>query len=158
MAKSFREQLLGEVEDIRRIPGDLDLRRVQVWVVRTVYSGSRVGAPGASSQVTRTRILVGGHNPKVRQVQARDLVAGASALVVAEWEVGPITPEQAGMAPHELTPEQVPGGPPTTVQYLLKGPGFPDTGLICVKIGDSTTQNFRYTLRLRAAGRAGART
>ena len=149
---ALRERLLSSVDRLRAIPGRLGLHRYQVWVRVTTYSGTRVGLGTAS--VTDTRLLVGGKDPHVKEVRSKDIVAGTAELVSMEFDIGPLTPEFSGgggTTTDTINPAK--GTDPGTTMYLLKGPGLPPDGLLCIRVSDDTDRPFRYMVRVRSSGR-----
>ncbi len=148
---ALRERLLSSVDRIRAIPGRFGLHRYQVWVRVTTYSGSRVGVGTAT--ITDTRLLVGGKDPHVKEVRSKDIVAGTAELGSAEYDIGPLTPEFAGGGTLTNTINPAKGTSPGTTEYLLKGPGLPTDGLLCIRVSDDTDRPFRYMVRVRSSGR-----
>ncbi len=147
----LREDLLPVVDEARAIAGELGFRRYQVWVRVVTSAGPRAGI-GAQS-VTETRLLVGGRqDPKVREVRRKDVVAGTSELVAAEYDIGPLTPEFAGGGVAESTINPAKTGTPTTVTFLLKGPGLPTEGLLCQRVADHLDRPLRVVIRVRSMG------
>lgn len=149
---SLRDDLLPVVADARAIAGELGFRLFQVWVRKTVWSGSRINVGTAT--VTEARLLVGKQNPKVRQVTSRDVVAGTPEMFSAEYEIGPLTPAFPGGGTLEATINPEKTSSPTTVLYVLKGPGMPTDGLLCQRIDDDTDRPLRMMIRVRSTGRA----
>lgn len=148
---SLKNDLLPIVDDLRSIAGELGFRPYQVWVRKTEYAGSRVGL-GART-ITETRLLVGGQDPKVKEVSRKDMVAGTQELVDAEYEIGPLTPSFAGGGVSENTINPEKSATPTEVSFLLKGPGMPDEGLLCKRVGDHVARPLRYVIRVKSMGR-----
>ena len=144
---TFRDDLLPDIEDIRAIPGEFGLRVFEVYVRLVTSDGARVGI-GART-VTETQLLVGGQNPKVKQMRGKDVVAGKSELEANTFEIGPLTP--GFTTPEVLNPEG--DGRPKEVYFVIKGPGLPTTGLLCVRTDDDTDAPFRYMLRVKSSGR-----
>lgn len=150
---ALKDDLLSLVDELRAIAGDLGFRPYQVWVRTTQSAGTR---PGIGTKVlSETRLLVGGQNPKVREVKRRDIVAGSNNLLTAEYDIGPLTPEfgGGGISHDTISPQR--SSTPTEVWFLLKGPGFPATGLLCQRIGDHVDRPLRIVIRVRSTGRAG---
>ena len=150
---ALKDDLLPIIDDLRSIAGDLGFRPYQVWVRVTTYSGPRVGI--GSKTVTETRLLVGGQDPKVREVRGKDLVAGANELADSEYDIGPLTPEFAGggVAHSTINPQR--SGLPTTVEFLIKGPGMPTEGLLCKRVSDDVDRPLRLVIRVKSIGRKG---
>lgn len=148
---TFRDDLLPDIDDVRSIPGEMGLRRFQVWARVTTYSGSRVGE--GTKTVTDTRLLVGGQDPKVREVHSKDVVAGTGEMQATEFDIGPLTPAFAGggIADATINPEHT--STPTTILFVLKGPGLPASGLLCQRVTDGNDHAFRSTVRVRSSGR-----
>lgn len=147
---SLKDDLLPLIDTLRAIPGELGFRPYQVWVRTTTYAGPRVGI--GSKNVTETRLLVGGQDPKVREVHRKDVVAGSSELVNAEYDIGPLTPEFAGggVAASTINPDKT--STPTTVMFLLKGVGLPADGLLCQRVGDHVDRPLRMVIRVQSVG------
>lgn len=150
---SLKDDLLPLIDKLRAIPGELGFRPYQVWVRKTTYSGTRVG--NGTATTTETRLLVGGRDPKVREVRRKDAVAGATELVEAEYDIGPLTPEFAGGGISESTVNPQRTGTPTILVFRLVGPGMPDEGLICQRVGDHVDRALRMVIRVRGTGRKG---
>lgn len=148
---SLKDDLLPLIDTLRAIPGDLGFRPYQVWVRTTTYAGPRVGV-GAKT-VTETRLLVGGQDPKVREVRRKDVFAGTPESVNAEYDIGPLTPEFAGGGVSESTINPEKTSTPTTVTFLLKGPGLPTEGLLCQRVGDHLDRPLRMVIRVQSMGR-----
>lgn len=142
---SFRDDLLADIDAIRGIPGELGLHRYQVYTQKTVWAGSRPGF--GSRSVIETRVLVGGQDPHVREIRSNDIVAGADDLQYVEFEIGPLAPDTIST----LDPAQ--DGQPTTVAWLIKGPGLPSTGLLCSKVSDDVGKPFRTMIKVKSMGR-----
>lgn len=150
---ALRDDLLPVADAARAIAGELGFRRYQVWVRKTVSAGSRVGL-GATT-VTETRLLVGGQDPRVREVRSNVEVAGSPELMGAEYEIGPLTPEFAGggIAESTINPEY--DGSATAIHFVLKGPGLPASGLLCKKTRQDMDRPLRMMLRVQSTGVAG---
>lgn len=148
---SLKDDLLPLVDEYRGIAGELGFRPYQVWVRKTSYAGPRAGL-GART-VTDTRLLVGGQDPKVRIVRNKDVASGTSEFQATEFEIGPLTPEFAGGGVPEdvVYPER--SSTPTTVLFLLKGPGLPDEGLFCQRISAHVDHSLHAMLRVQSTGR-----
>lgn len=151
---SFRDSILPAVQAIRNIAVDMGIRRFQVWTRVVTWSGSR---PGVG---TKTEVDTYLGRVKVRDVKSKDVVAGMSELADAVYELGPFTPEHGAIvntpdtkapSPDMLAPPQT--GATSESYYLLKGPGLPDDGVLCARVGDTTTRPFRYMVTVRAIGR-----
>lgn len=149
---ALRDDLLPIVDDARAIAGELGFRRYQVWVRTTTWSGSRVGL--GTKTVTDTRLRVGGQDPKVREVTSGDVVAGTPELAFVEFEIGPLTPQFPGGGVSENTVNPPKGVSPSTVVFVVKGPGLPADGLICQRIDGDSDRPMRMMLRVRGSGRA----
>lgn len=151
---TLKDDLLPLIDRLRAIPADLGFRPYQVWVRTTTWTGSRFGV--GTKTVTDTRLLVGGKDPKVREVRRKDAVAGTSELVNADYEIGPLTPEFAsgGVAESTINPQK--GNDPGTVLFLIKGPGMPEEGQLCQRVGDHVDKPLRTVIRVRTVGRKGA--
>ncbi len=147
---TLKDKLLPVGDKARRIAGKLGFRPYQVWVRISVYAGTRA-AQGASSY-TETRLLVGDQNPKVREVKRKDIVAGSLALVEAEYDIGPLTPQFPGGGVAFSTVDPVRGSSPMVVHYVLKGPGLPTAGLLCEKVADHVDRPLRTVIRVRSIG------
>lgn len=148
---SLKDDLLPLIDSLRAIPGELGFRPYQVWVRVTTYAGPRVGVGAVS--VTETQLLVGGQNPKVREVKNKDVVAGTSEFTSATYDIGPLTPtfSGGGFGASTLDPEKT--STPTTVLYVLKGPGMPSEGLLCQRISDDVDRPLRSVIRVQSIGR-----
>lgn len=148
---ALKDDLLPLVDTLRAIPGELGFRPYQVWVRKVVWSGARVGLGSAS--VTETRLLVGGRDPKVREIRSKDVVAGSVEYSDADYEIGPLTPEFAGGGVAESTINPTKNGQPTEVTFLVKGPGMPTEGLICQRVESDLHRPLRAVIKVRSTGR-----
>ncbi len=149
---TFRDDLLPDIDDLRGIAGELGMHRFQVWVRVQVWTGARPGEGIVTTTLTRLR--VGGQDPKVVQVRSKDAMAGTAELDVAIWKVGPLTPSWAsgaGITPEMLDPAKATTG--STIQYILKGPGLPESGLLCKRTNDELDKPLRYTVTIQGTGR-----
>ncbi len=151
---ALREDLLPDVQVIRDIAVEFGIRRFQVWTRVISWSGSR---PGVGTE-TVTDTYLG--RVKVRDVKSKDVVAGMSELTDSVFELGPFTPEHfaATSTPDTIAPTTDMLAPPQTgataeTYYLLKGPGLSTDGVLCQRVGDTTTKPFRYTVTVKAIGR-----
>jgi hypothetical protein len=149
---SLKDDLLPLIDELRAIPGDLGFRPYEVWVRVSTYAGPRGTGMGAQN-VSETRLLVGGQNPKVREVKRSDVVAGTAELIEAEFDIGPLTPEFAGGGTQESVINPPKSSVPTEVFFLLKGPGMPSEGLLCKKVGDHFDRPLRIVIRVKGMGR-----
>lgn len=150
---SLMTELRPVVDRLRALPAELGFRTYQVWVRKTQYAGTKVGE--GTKSVTDTRLLVGGRDPKVREVKRKDNVAGMSQSVAATYDIGPLTPEFAGGGIAESLVKPEANSTPTTIMFLIKGPGLPSDGLLCQKIEDHFDRPLRLVIRVRGAGRSG---
>lgn len=148
---SLKDDLLPLIDNLRGIPGELGFRPFEVWVRKTTYSGPRVGI-GAST-VVETKLLVGGKNPKVRQITKKDVVAGSQEYAATHYEIGPLTPAfPGGGVDHDVTnPEKT--ATPTTVMFVLKGPGLPAEGVLCQRTRDNSDRPLRSVIYVHTVGR-----
>lgn len=152
---ALREDLLEDVDDIRGIPGEFGLHRFKVWVRVSTWSGRRAG-DGDETVVLEKRLYVGDReNPHVKEVTDKNIVAGSSELQAQEWVIGPFTTEYPGRGgsntPEQLSPEKKTS--PTTIYYVLKGPGLPSEGILCQQTGVDTDKPFRYMVHVKSTGR-----
>jgi hypothetical protein len=150
---ALKDDLLPLVDELRGLPGELGFRPYQVWVRVVESAGTRPGM--GTKAVSETRLLVGGRDPKVREVKRRDVVAGSNNLLNVEYDIGPLTPEfgGGGISHDTINPQR--SSTPTEVLFLLKGPGMPSTGLLCQRIGDHVDRPLRIVVRVKSTGRAG---
>jgi hypothetical protein len=150
---SLKDDLLPIIDPLRAIAGELGFRPYQVWVRVTQSAGTRPGM--GTKVVSETRLLVGGRDPKVREVKRRDISSGANNLLECEYDIGPLTPEfgGGGISHDTINPQR--SSTPTEVTFLLKGPGLPSSGLLCKRIGDHVDRPLRIVIRVKGTGRAG---
>lgn len=148
---SLKDDLLPLIDDLRSIPGELGFRPYSVTIRITTWSGQRVGE--GTSTITETRLLVGGQNPKVREVRNKDDVVGNVDYSNTLWEIGPITPAfpGGGYDLGVLNPKN--DGTSKTTQYILRGPRLPPNGLICQRTEDDVDRPLRATIRVKSSGR-----
>jgi hypothetical protein len=149
---ALKDDLLPLVDELRAIPGELGFRPYQVFVRKTQYAGPRIGVGAVS--VTETQLFVGGQNPKVREKKSRDVVAGTSEFAEMTFEIGPLTPAfpGGGIADEIVSPEK--NSTPTTIHFLLKGPGLPESGLLCKRIDEDVDRPLRKVIRVESIGLA----
>lgn len=147
---SFKDDLLPLVDSLRGIAGELGFRPYEVYVRLTTSAGPRSGI--GSRTLSETRLLVGGQNPKVREIRSKDIVAGTPEFNNSVWEIGPLTPEFSGggVSNDTINPEKT--DTPTTVLYVIKGPGLPSTGLLCQRTEDDVDRPLRLVIRVRSSG------
>jgi len=150
---SLKDDLLPVIDPLRAIAGELGFRPYSVWVRVVQSAGTRPGI--GTKALSETRLLVGGQNPRVREVKRKDIVSGANHLLNAEYDIGPLTPEfgGGGVSHNTINPQR--SSTPTEVLFLLKGPGLPSTGLLCQRIGDHVDRPLRIVIRVKSTGRAG---
>ena len=148
---SFRDDILEAIEDVRSVPGELDIRQFRVFVVVRSWTGGRPGV-GTEQTVSETEILVSGYPPKVKPLTTKDVVASGGLYTASDLKVGPITPSNAagGTDPSVFNPDV--GSFPTDVTFRVEGPGLPTAGIRCVRINDDTYGNFSHYLVLRQTG------
>jgi hypothetical protein len=151
---TLRDSLLPILQRYRNISVTFGLRQYEVWLRKITWSGPRVG----SGQSATEDFYLG--RPKFRRVSAQDIVAG-TVMNEQTFEIGPFTPkhsspvqtpETLSVTPEELDPPQ--NGIPTEVYFLVKGPGLPETGALFERTEGSLERPFRYTVTVRAIGRA----
>jgi hypothetical protein len=146
---SLRTSLLSAVDAIRgSVPGALDLRQFAVTVRVRTWTGTRVGL-GTKTDVDTT-LMVGGYNPNVERISAKDVVASGGLYTAGDYRIGPLTPAYAtgGTAVGAINPPTATA--PQEVLYHLVGPGLPSGGQWCKRVSDETDANFRYEVVVRA--------
>ncbi len=152
----LREDLLPAIQGIRNIAVDLGVRRYQVWLRLVTTTGSRVGA-GTRADETTVDTYLG--KVKLKQPSSKDIVAGTE-MSEGLFELGPFTPEHNGslgwtdtkaLSPADLSPGQT--GTPTSIYYLIKGPGLPTDGILCSRVKDDLSKPFHYTVWVKNTGR-----
>lgn len=149
---SLKDDLLPLIDDLRSIPGELGFRPYSVVIRITTWSGQRAGE-GTITSTADTRLLVGGQNPKVREVRTKDDVVGNTDYANTLWEIGPITPAFPGGGYNLSVLNPKNDGSTKTTQYILKGPGLPPNGLICVRTEDDVDRPLRAAIRVKSSGR-----
>jgi hypothetical protein len=149
---TLKDELLPLVDDVRAIAGELGFRPYEVYVRVETHAGPRPGY--GPRTVTDTRLLVGGQNPKVREIRSKDVIAGTTESTDAVYEIGPVTPAfgGGGVSLDTLAPPKT--STPTTIYYVIKGPGMPATGLLCQRTEDDVDRPLRAVVRVRSAGKA----
>lgn len=149
---TFRDDLLGPLDAIRGIPGELGLRRYAVSVLVRTHSGSRPGISGGTwtDVTTPLKVSGGAQNPSVTQVTSKDVVASGGLYQVGDYRIGPLTPEWAdgGTAYATLSPATT--STAREVFFVLTGPGMPDAGIKCQRVSDEALKNFRINVIVRA--------
>lgn len=148
---AFREDILKAFPALRDLAVGFGIRRHQVWVRLVTWSGSRVSA----GTPTTTDTYLG--RVKLRETSSKDGVAGTE-MGDGVYELGPFTPEGASsladtksVSPSDLSPLQT--GTPTEIYYLIKGPGFPTSGILCSRVSDDLSKPFRYMVTVKNTGR-----
>lgn len=148
---SFRTDILEAVEDVRNLPGELDIRQFRVFVCVRSWDGARVGVGNATT--TETEILVSGYPPKVKELSSRDVVASGGLYSAGDVTVGPMTPEHArGGVSHDVF-DPPKGASPTEVYFRIEGPTFVDGWAHFERVSDDTFGNFSHTMVLRQTGK-----
>jgi hypothetical protein len=149
---SIVSDLLGTLDTARALLDDVGLRPYTVTLRVVTWEGSRPGQ-GASSYVDTPITVAGGRRPKVVSVSDEDAVAGG-LLTTTTYEVRNITPayDGGGFAAHTLDPATKTN--PTQVFYILQGPGMPDAGMMCKKVGDKFDRVFGYTVVIETLGKS----
>lgn len=147
---SFRTDILEAVEDVRSVPGELDIRQYRVFVSVQTWSGARPGLGTATT--TETELLVSGHPPRVKPMTTKDVVASGGLYTASDLKVGPFTPPNAkgGTDPSIYNPNT--SNSPTAITFRVSGPGLPSAGIRCERINDDTYGNFSHYLILRQTG------
>jgi hypothetical protein len=132
------------------------LRRYDVVMVVTTWSGALPGDGTASPAVETPIVVAGSRRPKVEQLTQRDIVASGGLYQEQDLRVGPLTPAftSGGLDVTAFDPAAV--GPSTEVLFRLTGPGTPATGALYRKVGQSVEKNFHYSFVLRRLGVSGA--
>lgn len=146
---SFVSDLLGDIDSIRAIPGELGLRPYTVVVRVRTWSGGVVGR-GTKSD-TDTQLLVGRQSPKCRRVAFKETVAAGGKYQEGDYRIGPMTPDFAGggvsfatMAPPTATGAEV--------YYRVLGPDTPTTGTWCTVVGEEADHALHRYLVVRPTG------
>jgi hypothetical protein len=151
---TLRDSLLPVIQRFRNLSVEFGVRQYQVWLRKTVWSGAR---PGLGTATTTDTYL---GRPKFRRVSSKDVVVG-SAMNEQQFEIGPFTPEHSqpsstpdtvAVSPEDLSPEQT--SATTEIHYVVKGPGFPESGALFKRVTHSVERPFRYTITIEAIGRS----
>lgn len=152
---SLVSDALPILDEARGLLDDFGLRPFRVFAIVRTWTGTRVGQ-GTSSDVETELTVAGGKRPKVRQVDAEDVVASGGEITDTVYDVGPLTPEHTsgGTDPALLNPP-LPAVGVAEVLFRIVGPGLPETGALCKRLSDDLSSPFRYTLRLQRIGRNG---
>lgn len=144
---------LAVLDQARALLDDVGLRPYSVSVRTTRWSGAtRIGE--GIPVITETDLEVfGGRRPKVRQLSSKEIVAQGGSLDEEVFEIGPYTPvyDGGGMEIAALDPAKA--NDPQEVEYILKGPGMPENGAICQKVGDKVDSPFRLMMTIRRTGK-----
>ncbi len=153
---TFRDDILGDLDDIRGIPGELGLRLFTVTVLTRTWTEERAGL--ASSFDTTANILVarGAFNARVRNLTSRDVIASGGLYSMQDVKVGPFTPpflgsDANGSAISVWEPAVV--GTGLEVYFKIVGPGYATDGDWFKKIDSDVSRPFSYTLTLRKTGK-----
>lgn len=131
-----------------------DLRRYDVAIVlRRWPLGALPGAHGVSPTETVTPITVGSSNrPKVVQLTQAEIVASGGLYQDQDVKIGPLTPQYNGGGSAISSFEPPATGGIAEVFIKLVGPGTADGGDLYKKIGQSTEQNFGFSIVARRVG------
>lgn len=149
---SFVSDILGDVDEIRSIRGDLGLCPCAVYVRVTTWSGSYLGQ-GTKSE-TDTRItLPGGTNPKVRRVAYKETVAGGGKYQEGDYRIGPFTPDYigGGLAFSSMVPTGT-GDARTGYHWVLVGPDTPTDGMLCEPVQEEADHPLHRYVVVRPHG------
>ncbi len=146
------EGFLPTLDAARGLLGAFGLRPFRVSVLVRTWSGRRVGEGDSTDEVTP--IKVGGGDPKVRQVDPRDVVASGGDLTMGMFDIGPMTPEFEGGGTTYDSIDPPAHGNATEVFFVVWGPGLPATGALCKRVSSQTDSPFRYTVRVQRIGRS----
>jgi hypothetical protein len=146
---TFVNSLRAAVDRARAIPGRLGLRQHVITKITRTWSTAIIGH-GSYTDV-ETVLLVGGQNPRARQVteSARDhYLETGPTFSEGDWLVGPLTPEFDGGGYDADTFEA--GESAVEIFYKIDGPGVSADERFQAK-SKSTDKPFRYTLVLQRA-------
>lgn len=151
---SFRTDLLPDLDTIRGIPGELGLRRHSVIVRVKTSSGTRPGVVGATTTTVDTPLKVGNgsQNPKVKEINVRDVVASGGLYAAGDYRIGPVTHAWAGGGVATATVDPATTSTGREVFYLIEGDGMPTGGALCKRISDETLPNFHINIVVRRIG------
>lgn len=126
-----------------------DLRRYQVFVRVTSWTGDLPGAPGAVKTVVETSL----GKPRAVAITSRDIIGSGGFYQDQDMRIGPLTPTYVSGG--------VPGGTPTTVfdppigatatevLFRIVGPGTDPSGDWYQKISQNNDRNFSYSFVVR---------
>jgi hypothetical protein len=162
------DELLGDLDEIRGIPGELGLRPFSVQLEITTWTGARAGLPGpgtGGSTVAVVALYNTGPNPQVatvqpvqvRQLTRQEVISSGGLYTNRDLKVGPLTPQFAaaltqpggGYLSGNLDPEATITA--TEIYWRVTGPGFPAAGAIFEKLGQESTALHHYLI-LRQQG------
>lgn len=146
------EGFLPTLDAARGLLGAFGLRPFRVSVLVRTWSGRRAGE--GTSTDAYTPLKVGSNDPKVRQVDPRDVVASGGDLTTSMFDIGPMTPEFEGGGTTYASIDPPVTGSATEVFFVVWGPGLPDAGALCKRVSSQTDSPFRYTVRVERLGRS----
>lgn len=158
---TFVSDLLGDLDDIRGIPGELGLRPWTVSVRKRTWSGSRIGQ-GTKTDTNTTLVhqYEGSTQPvRVQQMSRKEILASGGQYKDGDYKVGPMTPAYAAQVfgpPGGYTDavlDPAPTTTPTETFYIVSGAGWPAGGGYAEKIGEEIGA-MHYYVMLRPSGRA----
>jgi hypothetical protein len=163
---TLASDILGDLDDIRTIPGEMGLCPWTVYVRVRTWTGPR---PGVGQYVDKdTQITNGAYpndlqNPVVRHLNPKEIIASGGLYQEHDYKVGPITPPYpsdigvpaAGFGDSSLDPTGTANG--IEVFWNIAGPGtpagqFPNGGNWCSKVADEAGP-LDYYVVLRVTGR-----
>lgn len=145
---SFRTDLLAVIDQIRRIPGEMDLRQNEVTVIVRTWSGARVGV-GTKTDVSTVLKIAGDTNPKVSELSQKDIVASGGELTSQDVKIGPFTPDFVGGGIDEDVIDPPTGASPKEVYFKVTGNGM-GSGRYFKRYQDETLKNFSRWVFLKA--------
>ncbi len=124
----------------RALPGRLGLREHSVTLVKTSWSGGRVGVGTRSEE--STPLLVNGHpmigpgvNPKVQFPNQRDVALGLVSL--GTITIGPITPDYGTGGTERNRLAELLREEPDSLHLLVTGPQHPNGAMYRIQNIDS---------------------
>lgn len=150
---TLRDDLLGDIDDIRGIPGELGLRLFTVTVLTRASVGAR---PGVGSSVDATATLAvarGSFDARVRNLTSKDVIASGGLYTDQDVKVGPFTPPFDGGGTEISVFDPASTGSGLEVYFKITGPGYSADGDWFKRIASDTSKPFAYTLTLRKTGK-----
>jgi hypothetical protein len=133
------------IDQIRGIPGTLNLRPYAVSVIKRTWTGERVGLGTATT--TTTALTVGGQNPRFERLSSREVIASAGKFAEGDYRLT-LTPSFSGGG-FNVSDFSNDDGSPQEIFFKVTGNGLEATGSYFQKIDQDVHSNLTFNIVLR---------